>query len=90
VARLAGVPAGVIERAKEILAQLEHQDLDALGHAKIARSERKSKSGELQLTLFAAAHPLVDELRTLALDETAPLAAWQWLERWQKKLGEER
>jgi DNA mismatch repair protein MutS len=88
VARLAGVPADVIERAKEILAQLEHQDLDALGHAKIARTSRKSKSGELQLTLFAAEHPLVDELRTLNLDETTPLAAWQWLEAWQKKLGE--
>ena len=36
VARLAGVPREVIERAKEILAQLEEEHLDAEGRAKIA------------------------------------------------------
>ena len=37
VARLAGVPREVIERSKEILAQLEEEHLDAEGRAKIAR-----------------------------------------------------
>ncbi len=37
VARLAGVPREVIERSKEILAQLEEEHLDAEGRAKIAK-----------------------------------------------------
>ena len=37
VARLAGVPREVIERSKDILAQLEEEHLDAEGRAKIAR-----------------------------------------------------
>ncbi|MCR4412954.1 MAG: DNA mismatch repair protein MutS, partial [Thermoguttaceae bacterium] len=37
VARLAGVPREVVERAKDILAQLEEEHLDAQGRAKIAR-----------------------------------------------------
>ncbi len=39
VARLAGVPREVVERGKEILAQLEEEHLDAEGRAKIARPQ---------------------------------------------------
>jgi DNA mismatch repair protein MutS len=91
VARLAGVPRQVIERAKQILAQLEDQDLDAEGQAKIAQRARK-RTSDLQLTLFGPNdHPLVDELRELKLEELAPLKAWQWMEHWQNQLrGEPR
>ena len=76
VARLAGVPREVVERAKQILAQLEDEHLDAEGRAKIARRGRKLRTADLQLTLFAAEeHPLVAELRELDLDETTPRAA---------------
>ncbi len=87
VARLAGVPAGVIERAKQILAQLENQALDSQGGAKIARPRRVGRSGDLQLSLFAPAHhPLVDALGELDLNATTPLAALEWLARWKEKL----
>ncbi len=87
VARLAGVPAQVIERAKQLLAQLENEHLDARGQSKLARRSRKIRSGDLQLSLFAAEeHPLVAALRQLKLDDTTPLAALQWLESWQKQL----
>ena len=43
VARLAGVPREVIERSKEILAQLEEEHLDAEGRAKIARPADRSR-----------------------------------------------
>ncbi|MCH8042832.1 MAG: DNA mismatch repair protein MutS [Planctomycetes bacterium] len=89
VARLAGVPAEVNERAKEILAQLEHEHLDSQGRAKIAR--RDKPSGELQLRLFGPQeHPLLDEIRRVVADETTPLEALALIGRWQQELAEEQ
>jgi DNA mismatch repair protein MutS len=86
VARLAGVPGDVIERAKQILAQLENEQLDVAGRPKAARG-RRIKTSDLQLTLFAAEeHPLLEELRNLNLDDTTPRAALAWLEAQQVRL----
>jgi len=87
VARLAGVPGPVVERAKQLLAQLENEHLGPEGQSKLSRRGKKLKTADLQLTLFAAdEHPLVTAVRQLRLDETTPLAALQWLEDWQKIL----
>jgi DNA mismatch repair protein MutS len=76
VARLAGVPREVNERAKQILARLEEEHLGENGRAKIAVKGRKSRRGDLQLTLFAAPeHPIVQELRQLNIDTLTPLEA---------------
>ncbi len=63
VARLAGVPGGVIDRAQVILDTLEADHLDDAGRPKVpARRTRKSK--HRQLSLFAGEHhPLLDELQ---------------------------
>jgi len=91
VARLAGVPREVIQRSKEILAQLEEERLDSAGRAKIARPSPAEKASRIQLTLFGPAEPpLVEELRRLQLDTTTPLAALQLLQRWQEELAKER
>ncbi len=91
VARLAGVPANVVERAKQILAQLENEHLDAEGQTKLVRRSKKIKSADLQLTLFAPPeHPLVGEVRALKLDETTPLAALAWLQAWQARVKADR
>ena len=91
VARLAGVPVQVVERAKQILAQLESEHLDSDGQTKLARRAKKIKSADLQLTLFAPPeHPLVGQLGELKLDETTPLAALAWLQQWQARLKGER
>jgi DNA mismatch repair protein MutS len=90
VARLAGVPREVIERSKDILAQLEEEHLDASGRAKIARPAKAAKKTHLQLTLFGPAeHPLLDELRRLDLNNVTPIRAMGLLEEWQRKLGGE-
>lgn len=90
VARLAGVPREVIERSKDILAQLEEEHLDSEGRAKIARRPDEPKPTRLQLTLFGPAdHPLVDELRRLDLDHLTPIEALQRLQQWQATLAEE-
>jgi DNA mismatch repair protein MutS len=91
VARLAGVPSGVIERGKQILAHLENEQLAADGRTKLAAKARSIKTSDLQLTLFAAEeHPLLDEVRRIDLDHTTPLAALQRLQQWQARLKERK
>ena len=91
VARLAGVPRPVIERAKDILAQLEEEHLDAEGRAKIARRPQKVKRGSMQLTLFGPAdHPLLDDIRRVDLNQMTPLAAMQLIQQWQETLAAEK
>ena len=91
VARLAGVPREVIERSKEILAQLEEEHLDASGRAKIARPAAKEpKKTHLQLTLFGPAdHPLLDDIRQLDLNNLTPLESLRLLGEWQERLRRE-
>ncbi|MCX7425994.1 MAG: DNA mismatch repair protein MutS [Planctomycetia bacterium] len=91
VARLAGVPREVIERAKDILAQLEEERLDPEGRAKIARPTPKPKKSETQLTLFGPAeHPLLDELREFDINNATPLEAMRRIERWKADLASEQ
>ncbi|HEY2826355.1 MAG TPA: DNA mismatch repair protein MutS [Pirellulales bacterium] len=89
VARLAGVPTEVNQRAKQILARLEQEHLDADGRPKIGRRGKATRLGDLQLTLFAAEpHPIIEKLRTLELNDLAPLAALQLLHEWQAEVQE--
>lgn len=86
VARLAGVPKSVIERSKDILVRLEQEHLDSAGRAKIARSAETERPARIQLTLFGAEHPMVEELRSLDVDSLTPLAALQRLHQWKEQL----
>ena len=86
VARLAGVPAAVVERAKEILALLESEHLDRYGRPKIAGGSHVRR-GQLQLTLFEPPeHPLLDEIRGADIDGTTPLDALKLIQAWQTAL----
>ncbi|MDZ4781767.1 MAG: DNA mismatch repair protein MutS [Planctomycetia bacterium] len=89
VARLAGIPRAVNERAKEILNQLESEQLDERGQAKLARRGKRKQAGDLQLLLFEPAeHPLVDRLRNLDVNQTTPLDALRLLQDWQSSLNQ--
>jgi DNA mismatch repair protein MutS len=89
VARLAGVPRSVNERAKQVLAQLEQEHLDEGGRPKIAVQGRKSRRGDMQLTLFAPPeHPVVDQLRQLDVNGLTPLEALQQLAQLQAQVAE--
>jgi DNA mismatch repair protein MutS len=88
VARLAGVPREVNERAKQILAQLEDERVDQDGRPKVKRTRQSRRSGDLQLTLFGFAdHPLLDEIRQVDLDQMTPLDALGRIKKWQIDLG---
>jgi DNA mismatch repair protein MutS len=90
VARLAGVPKEVIERSKDILAQLETEHLDEQGRARIARGGETRKTGDIQLTLFGPAeHPLLDNIRKLDLNDTTPIEAMRLIQQWQETLGKD-
>jgi DNA mismatch repair protein MutS len=87
VARLAGVPRSVNERAKQILAQLEQDHVGSNGQSKLIKPQTKRR-GDLQLTLFAPEeHPLIDKLRQLDTNELTPLGALQLLNQWQQELS---
>jgi DNA mismatch repair protein MutS len=89
VAKLAGLPALVIARARQLLAQLEAGELDARGRPRLAAPENGDPSP--QLSLFATAparEPAEDavlaELRALDPLRTTPLDALALLERWKR------
>lgn len=88
VARLAGVPREVLERAKQILSRLEQDHLDERGKPKLAKKRNARTVGDLQLTLFAPAdHPLIDKLRQVDINSLTPLAALSQLKEWQDELN---
>jgi DNA mismatch repair protein MutS len=88
VARLAGVPREVVERARVILESLEADHIDEAGRPKVpARSTRPV--ARKQLNLFNAdAHPVLDALRELDLDRMTPLAALEKLHALRDGLSE--
>lgn len=86
VARLAGVPREVNERAKQILSQLESDHLDTEGQSRLSRKEKKRR-GDIQLTLFAPYdHPLLDVIRSTDLNTLTPIDALRRIEEWQQEL----
>jgi DNA mismatch repair protein MutS len=60
VARLAGLPRAVIERAREILTNLEQNELDLTGKPKFARHLKKPSARANQPSLLAALDPQDD------------------------------
>ena len=88
VARLAGVPAEVNERAKQILSQLEDEHAGSDGRPKIERP--KKRSGDIQLTLFGFAdHPLLDEIKATNLNDLTPMDALIQIKSWQEELQQD-
>jgi len=88
VARLAGLPAEVIARAREVLANLESAELDAVGQPVLARARRGTRvQTTAQLDLFGAPapgqepapDPLVTRLASMNADRLTPIEALQAL-----------
>ena len=79
VAKLAGVPAPVIRRAKEILRQLETD-----GQVKVKKPAAAEKNAARQASLadFGATE-LVQRIRTVNLDEMTPMQALNLLYEWK-------
>ncbi len=76
VARLAGVPGEVVERAKELLKRLEAAGDGAAGRAAIEKGLRGRAPRASQLPLFSAPpSPLVREIAEIEVEKLTPLQA---------------
>ena len=85
VARLAGLPRSVTDRAREILTNLEANELDVTGKPKLAR-HLPSRRGKNQPTLFEAANEqIIDDLRNLDVEGLSPEQALTVLRRLQER-----
>jgi DNA mismatch repair protein MutS len=88
VARLAGVPREVNDRAKEILMQLEQNHLNKYGQPNIAPPKSKA-TGSIQMTLFEwKDNAVVDRLKSLEIERMTPIEALQQLEALQRQAKE--
>ncbi len=90
MARLAGLPGAVLERAKQILWTLEQRDGTQVGNLRHGISSvpatKTSRPDSNQLALFAGApDPLVEEVKRLDLDRMTPLEALQALADLQRR-----
>lgn len=77
VAKLAGIPPAVVDRARRVLESLTTEGVPV----------RKSQRDEAQGLLFSqpTEHPLVAELRDLSLDGLTPLDAFDLIRTWKSR-----
>lgn len=76
VAQLAGLPKPAIQRASEILRQLETSS---------EKNRQLTPDLSQQLVLFPETNPLLDELKKLDMNALTPIEALNQLYEWQKK-----
>lgn len=90
VAKLAGVPKDVVERAAEILENLEKQGLEANRGQLAVPKNGQPRAKQAQLTLFRLEpHPALEELRRLDTDKLSPLEALLKLKELKDRLAAE-
>jgi DNA mismatch repair protein MutS len=86
VARLAGLPAAVIDRAKEVLHNLESGEYEA-GAPRLARSKGAVAQMESpQLGLFEQPDPIRQQLEEVDVSVLTPLEALNLIDQLKKKL----
>jgi DNA mismatch repair protein MutS len=78
VAQLAGLPRPVIQRATEIMTQLE---------ASSGKAVKINPSAPMQMALFPETNPMLDELKGLDVNSLSPIEALNKIYEWQRKYG---
>ncbi len=81
VAQLAGLPKDVVNRANELLHELEH-------HAPTTAVTPSRLSSGQQMALFPEASPLLEELAELDVNSMSPLEAINKLYEWKRRYAE--
>lgn len=86
VARLAGIPKEVLERAKVILAELESGEHS---YEKLPKPKTETIARDFQLSFFSPKEKLIhEELKKIEIEKLTPLEALNKLEEMKKKLKE--
>ncbi len=83
VGQLAGLPRDVINRANEILLELEE-------HAPTTAVEPSRLNSVQQMALFPESSPLLDELQALDVNSMSPLEAINKLYEWKRRYADEK
>jgi DNA mismatch repair protein MutS len=87
VARLAGLPNEVIERARDVLSQHEQSEHRLTDTLAVAGADGSVGAGNYQLTLFTPAeHALRERLANLNIEELKPLEALNLLAELKKNI----
>jgi DNA mismatch repair protein MutS len=87
VARLAGVPKSVLDRARQLLSELAVQHV---GRPRVSRSRKSDRAAmdESQLPLFVdPAQELRQALAQMKMDDLTPIQAFDLLRMWKEKFG---
>jgi len=80
VGQLAGLPAPVVQRANEILQQLESSS---------GKAVRIDPQAPQQIALFPETNPLIEEMKSLDLNALSPIEALNRLYEWHRKYIDE-
>ena len=81
VAKLAGIPKKVVDRAKEILYKLESKNLKGGAELKLGK-----KTKVAQLSIFDTEHPILQKIKALNLEEMTPISALNLLWEFKQSL----
>jgi DNA mismatch repair protein MutS len=81
VARLAGIPAAVITRGREVLASLAVHHAGSAKPAATVPAPKPDEDGQLSLFTQYLSHPAVDALREVKLDSMSPMQAFDALRK---------
>ena len=86
VARLAGIPAEIIRRAKRILSRIESGEGNISGSSLLAQGEEDLKNGHVQLNLFQKPEYFVlENLQKIDITKMTPIDALNCLHELQEK-----
>ena len=87
VAKLAGLPTVVLERAREILKKHEEGEHEISDHLTRQYKRKRKPAPESQMSLFMITdHEVLEELRALNPDQLTPLQALEKLHEFKTKL----
>lgn len=83
VGKMAGLPESVINRANEVLSDLEnHEDISISQSREVKISKQKFVQ---PILVFDDSHPVIDELKKMDIDNITPMQAMQILSDLKKK-----
>ena len=88
VGRLAGLPAPVVARAEEVLANLEAGEwsgdhVPSIAPGSLAPASARRPGTQMMLFGDSVSHPIIEDLARLDLDAMSPREALEWLYRWR-------
>ncbi|MBI5251074.1 MAG: DNA mismatch repair protein MutS [Desulfomonile tiedjei] len=88
VAKLAGIPDGVVSRAREILSNLEKEELDPGGRPRLSRKKENKKRQDVPFQAELFGYPgddILKELEKIDPNGLTPIEALNLLSQWKTK-----